>query len=68
MGMYTEFIFGCELSKKAPKVCVDALDYVINGEEKKPKYENPEGFEQKRFNENYIERTTPIEEIEKFIV
>ena len=67
MGMYTEFIFGCELSKKTPKVCVDALDYVINGEEKKPKYENPEGWEQKRFNENYIERTTPIEEIEKFI-
>lgn len=67
MGMYTEFIFGCELSKDTPKVCVDALDYVINGEEKKPKYENPEGWEQKRFNENYIERTTPVEEIEKFI-
>jgi hypothetical protein len=67
MGMYTEFIFGCELSKKTPKVCVDALDYVINGEEKQPKYENPDGWEQKRFNEDYIERTTPIEEIEKFI-
>jgi hypothetical protein len=67
MGMYTEFIFGCELSKKTPKVCVDALDYVINGEEKQPKYENPEGWEQKRFNDNYIERTTPVEEIEKFI-
>ena len=34
MGMYTEFIFGCELSKNTPKVCIDALDYVINGEEK----------------------------------
>ena len=67
MGMYTEFIFGCELSKNTPKVCVDALDYVINGEEKKPKYENPEGWEQKEFNDNYIERTTPVEEIEKFI-
>ena len=67
MGMYTEFIFGCELSKNTPKVCVDALDYVINGEEKKPKYENPEGWEQKDFNKNYIERTTPVEEIEKFI-
>ena len=67
MGMYTEFIFGCELSKNTPKVCIDALDYSINGEEKKPKYENPEGWEEKRFNENYIERTTPVEEIEKFI-
>ena len=65
--MYTEFIFGCELSKKTPKVCVDALDYVINGEEKKPKYENPQDWEEKEFNENYIERTTPVEEIEKFI-
>lgn len=65
--MYTEFIFGCELSKSTPKVCIDALDYVINGEEKKPKYENPEGWEQERFNDNYIERTTPVEEIEKFI-
>ena len=55
------------MSKKTPKVCVDALDYVINGEEKKPKYENPEGWEEKRFNDDYIERTTPIEEIEKFI-
>ena len=67
MGMYTEFIFGCELSKDTPKVCVDALDYVINGEEKQPKYENPEGYEQKKFNDNYIERTTPVEEIQKFI-
>jgi hypothetical protein len=67
MGMYTEFIFGCELSKNTPKVCVDALDYVINGEEKKPKYENPEGYEEEMFNENYIERTTSVEEIEKFI-
>lgn len=67
MGMYTEFIFGCELSKKTPKVCIDALDYVINGKKKKPKYENPKNYEQKCFNEDYIERTTPIEEIKKFI-
>lgn len=34
MGMYTEFIFGCSLSKDTPKICIDALDYVINGENK----------------------------------
>ena len=34
MGMYTEFIFGCNLSKDTPKECIDALDFVINGEEK----------------------------------
>ena len=67
MGMYTEFIFGCELSKDTPKVCIDALDYSINGEEKKPKYENPQTYDEKRYNENYIERTTPIEDILAFI-
>jgi hypothetical protein len=75
MGMYTEFIFGCELSKDLPKVCIDALDKSINDkydEEtgryiKKPKYETPQKYEEKKFNENYIERTTPDEEIDKFI-
>lgn len=67
MGMYTEFIFGCALKKDTPKVCIDALDYVINGRDKKPKYENPVDYEQKMYNEMFIERTTPIEEIEAFI-
>ena len=60
--MYTEFIFGCELSKNTPRVCVEALDFVINGEDKQPKYENPEGWEQKDYNEHYIDRTLPVEE------
>lgn len=67
MGMYTEFIFGCSLKKDTPKVCIDALDYIINGEDKQPKYENPVGWEQERYNERFIERTTPVEEIENFI-
>ena len=33
MGMYTEFIFGCSLSKNTPKVCIDALNYIINNDE-----------------------------------
>lgn len=66
MGMYTEFIFGCELSKNTPKECIDALDYSINGETKKPKYKNPKGWEESRYNDYYIERTTPIEDIEAF--
>lgn len=67
MGMYTEFIFGCELSKETPNICVEALDYVINGEEKKPKHENPETWQEKEFNDNYIERTHTVEEINEFI-
>ena len=67
MGMYTEFIFGCELSKNTPRVCVEALDFVINGEDKQPKYDNPEGWEQKDYNEHYIDRTLPVEEIKAFI-
>ena len=31
--MYTELIFGCKLSKSTPKVCLDALNHVINGKE-----------------------------------
>ena len=67
MGMYTEFIFGCELRKDTPRECIEALDYVINGEDKKPKYENPQNYEEKEFNENYIERTLSEEEIKTFI-
>jgi hypothetical protein len=66
MGMYTEFILGAELSKDMPKICVDALDYVINGATKKPRYENPTTYEEERYNENYFERTHSEEEIEKF--
>ena len=58
--MYTEFIFGCTLSKNTPKQCIDALDYVINGQEEK-----------ERFNrlkmKTSITRTTSIKEIEEFI-
>lgn len=31
MGMYTELIFGAKLAKYTPKVCIDALNHVING-------------------------------------
>ena len=65
--MYTEFIFGCELSMKTPKICIDALDYMINGEEKTPKYENPKDYAEEQFNMNYIERTCTKEEINSFI-
>lgn len=67
MGMYTEFIFGCALSKDTPKICIDALDYVINGEIKHPKYENPETWEEKEYNEKFIERTSTDDEIQAFI-
>lgn len=67
MGMYTEFIFGCELRKDTPRECIEALDYVINGEKKKPKYKKPKNYVQKEFNENYIERTLSEEEIKAFI-
>lgn len=30
MGMYTELILGCKLSKNAPKLLINALDAVIN--------------------------------------
>lgn len=67
MGMYTEFIFGCNLSKATPRVCVEALDYVINGEEKKPKYEDPKNWEEDEFNKHYIERTLEDDVIKAFI-
>ena len=67
MGMYTEFIFGCKLSKDTPRICIEALDYVINGQDKKPKYDNPKDYTQKCYNDEYIDRTLPVEEIEAFI-
>ncbi len=67
MGMYTEFIFSCTLTKDTPKVCVDALDMVINGEDKKKKYENPQTWEEEIYNRRFIEKTTPNDEIQKFI-
>jgi len=67
MGMYTEFIFGCALSENTPKICIDALDYFINGEKKQPKYENPTTYAEQVYNDSYIERTSSVEEIEDFI-
>ena len=67
MGMYTEFIFGAEISRNTPKICIDAIDYVINGEVKQSKFANPKTYEEIRFNENYFERTTSDEDIQKFI-
>ena len=65
MGMYTEFIFGCKLSKDTPKECLDSLDYVINGEE---------GHSYIRWNSNTnkievdkYERTTSQKDIDAFI-
>ena len=66
MGMYTEFIFGCTLSEHTPKICVDALDTVINGD-KHPKYEEPKDWREQEYNKHFIERTTPEEEIREFI-
>ena len=64
--MYTEFIFGCELSINTPKVCIDALDYIIN-RNKAPKYENPQTYQEASYNNAYIERTTAQDKIDKFI-
>lgn len=30
--MYTEFIFGCSLKESTPKILIDSMDYLINGE------------------------------------
>lgn len=66
MGMYTEFIFGCTLSKNTPKICIDALDYSINGKDKKPKFENPIDWSERSYNDHFIDRTESIEDIEEF--
>lgn len=66
MGMYTEFIFGCALREDTPRICIEALDYVINGEEKKPRYENPITCEEKLYNDTFIDRILSVEEIENF--
>lgn len=65
--MYTEFIFGCELSKETPRECIEALDYSINGEEKKPKYEDPKDWNEEDFNRYYIERTLDVKTIREFV-
>ena len=54
MGMYTELIFGCTLSKHTPKVCIDALDTVINGD-KHPKYEEPKDWREQEYNKHFID-------------
>lgn len=72
MGMYTEMIFGGSLSKDTPRICIEALDRAINDEwdgqkyVKKPKYENPQDYKERAFNENYIERTIPEQELDDF--
>lgn len=67
MGCYTELILGCSLSKDTPKVCIDAIDYVINGEHKQPKYDNPKNWQESDYNLNYFDRTMPEEDITKFL-
>lgn len=59
MGMYTEFIFGAELSKDTPKICIDALDYSINNR----KDPSSIAFRQ----EDMIARTSSQEDIDDFI-
>lgn len=66
MGTYTEFIFGCSLSKDTPRECVEALDLFINGEDKKPKYENPTTRSENDYNNAYIERTLERKAIDDF--
>ena len=66
MGMYTEFIFGCSLKLTTPKIMIDAMDYLINID-KKPKFINPKTFEEKQYNEAFIERSYSDEEILSFI-
>ena len=65
MGMYTELILGCSLSKETPRILIEALDWVINPN-KKPKYENPKNYEEKIYNERFINQTLSEEEIEEF--
>lgn len=65
MGMYTELILGCSLSKDTPRILIETLDWIIN-QNKKPKYDNPKNYEEKRYNEQFIDRTLSEEEIEKF--
>lgn len=31
MGMYTEVTIGCRFKKSAPRILIEALDYIING-------------------------------------
>ena len=65
--MYTEFIFGCKLSKDTPKICIDALDYAINGGDKQPKYDNPQTWQEENYNKWFIVRTTPEDKIQEFM-
>jgi len=44
MGMYTEMILGCSLMKNTPSVCIDALEYVINGDRKEGIPKDVESF------------------------
>lgn len=65
MGMYTELILGCSLSKDTPRILIETLDLVINAN-KKPKYNNPKNYEEKIYNEHFIDQTLSEKEIEEF--
>ena len=67
MGMYTELILGCDLAKDLPKICVDAIDTVINGVNKHPKYDNPQTYSEFEYNNRFIERTSSKDDINAFI-
>jgi len=41
MGMYTEFVFGCELKKDTPIDVINILKYIFNGEGNKDKLNLP---------------------------
>jgi len=65
MGMYTELNIGCSLKNDTPKILIESLDYLFNGEEKQPRPEKESEFDRDYL--NYIERTHSIEEIQNFI-
>lgn len=44
MGMYTEFVFGCELSKSTPENVIDILRYLKGDIEETPKLPSHEFF------------------------
>lgn len=50
MGMYTELILGCTLKEETPKICIEALDCVINN---KSLDNHPKKDEIERFIEHY---------------
>lgn len=55
MGMYTELILGAKLSHDTPRVCIEALDWVINQE--KSSDDEPSSKDVKRFIDQYSLRS-----------